>query len=177
MSDLNVLTKLSEQLIDVIKKFNIFEKTVEIKKSAYGIFLFTTIMTVTVIVNGIYTDYKINVLTNEVFDIENKIIILDKKLDKVLENNKQVYKILEENNVLLKKCIENQFLYICNLNNTEVEKFNNELTNNIKEDKKEKGEKEEKKEEYNELLDECYDIIPCNNSKKITGFNKFLNWT
>ena len=30
--------------------------------------------------------------------------------------------------------------------------------------------------EDNELLNECYDNIPCNNSKKVSGLNKLFGW-
>ena len=30
--------------------------------------------------------------------------------------------------------------------------------------------------EYTDLIDECYDALPCSNSKKATAFNSIFKW-
>ena len=90
------------------------------------------------------------IIVNEVYK-RKSITFLEEKIEKLVETNTKLYEIIQENNKLSSKFIENQLLHT---NNTEIEK----------------------ESEDNELLDECYDALPCNNSKKVTGLNKIFNW-
>jgi hypothetical protein len=90
------------------------------------------------------------IIINQVYK-RKSITFLEEKIEKLVETNTKLYEIIQENNKLYNKFIENQLLHT---NNTEIEK----------------------ESEDNELLDECYDVLPCNNSKKVTGLNKIFNW-
>ena len=169
MTDTNMVEAFSKAM----KKANIFEKAIEIKRMLSGFIILTTIMGTTIIINQIYKKRSIT-------SFESRIDTLDKKIEKLVETNATLYEIIVQNNKLSNKFIENQLLHICNTNNTEIEREDRKNTEDrLNREEKETRSNEEigTKEEYDELLDECYDIMPCNNSKKITGFNKFLNWT
>ena len=168
-----------EAFTSAMKKANIFEKAIEIKRMLSGFIIITTIMGTTIIINQLYKRQSIT-------SFETRIDILDKKIEKLVENNATLYEIIMQNNKLSNKFIENQLLHICNSNNIEIEgeetrrKEENRQNTYEKETKPkeelETKEKLETKEEYDELLDECYDIMPCNNSKKVIGITKIFNW-
>lgn len=174
MSDTNLVEAFSKAM----KKANIFEKAIEIKRMLTGFIVLTTIMGTTIIINQIYKKQSIS-------SFESRIDTLDKKIEKLVENNATLYEIIMQNNKLSNKFIENQLLHICNKNNAEIEgeyRLNRENRQNTYEketkpkEELETKEKLETKEEYDELLDECYDIMPCNNSKKVIGITKIFNW-
>ena len=165
-------TNMVEAFAKAMKKANIFEKAIEIKRMLSGFIILTTIMGTTIIINQIYKKQSIT-------SFESRIDTLDKKIEKLVETNATLYEIIMQNNKLSNKFIENQLLHICNTNNEEIER---EYRKNA-EDRKNREEKETRtneeigtKEEYDELLDECYDIMPCNNSKKVIGITKIFNW-
>jgi hypothetical protein len=152
-------TNLIDAFSSAMKKANLFEKAIEIKRMLSGFIIITTIMGTTIIVNQMYKQKSISF-------IENRVANLDKKIEKLMETNTKLYEIILQNNKLSNKFIENQLLHICKSNNIEIENFQNS-TENITYNSN---------SEYDELLNECYDIIPCNNSKKVTGLNKIFNW-
>ena len=171
-------TNMVEAFAKAMKKANIFEKAIEIKRMLSGFIILTTIMGTTIIINQIYKKRSIT-------SFESRIDTLDKKIEKLVETNATLYEIIMQNNKLSNKFIENQLLHICNTNNTEIERENRLNGENRlnREDRKNREEKETRpneeigtKEDYDELLDECYDIMPCNNSKKVIGITKIFNW-
>jgi hypothetical protein len=155
MSDTNLVEAFSKAM----KKANIFEKAIEIKRMLSGFIVLTTIMGTTIIINQLYKRQSIT-------SFESRIDILDKKIEKLVENNATLYEIIMQNNKLSNKFIENQLLHICNSNNIEIER----------EDIKTMNKHADVDNDDNDLLNECYDIMPCNNSKKVTGLNKIFNW-
>jgi len=192
MSESNLVDKISEAFSNAIKRTNIFEKFIELKLMCNGLIIFTTITGATLLAYQEYNRCGIESIENKSSCIEYDIFILKKKMEKIIETNEKLYEIIMQNNKLLNKCIENQLLYICKANNTEVEIFNNEInetkeegeTKEVNETKEEDETKEEadvkniiqNSTSYEELLNDCYDNIPCNNSKKLTGLNKLFNW-
>ena len=169
MSDLHMVDKFSEAFTNAIKKANIFEKFIEVKRMCSGLIIITTITGAGILCYEVYNNYIMSLIQNKNLHMEVRIATLDKKIEKL-------YEIILQNNKLSNKFIENQLLHICKLNNAEIENFHNSIE---KEDEKINEKTEEKineKTEDIELLDECYDIMPCNNSKKVTGINKIFNW-
>jgi len=157
-------TTLVEAFSKAMKKANIFEKAIEIKRLISGFIVLTTIIGTTIIINQIYKKQSIT-------SFETRIDTLDKKIEKLVETNATLYEIIMQNNKLSNKFIENQLLHICNTNNAEIEREERQ-----EREEKETKEESETKEEYDELLDECYDVMPCNNSKKVIGISKIFNW-
>ena len=147
-----------EAFTSAIKKANIFEKAIEIKRMLSGFIIITTIMGTTIIINQVYKRKSITIF-------EKRLSTLEKKIEKLVETNSKLYEIILQNNKLSNKFIENQLLHICKSNNIEVER-EDAKTMNINADF----------DNDNDLLNECYDIMPCNNSKKVTGINKIFNW-
>jgi galactitol-specific phosphotransferase system IIB component len=157
-----MIDKVSEAFSNAIKKANIFEKYLEIKRMCSGLIIFTTITGLTLLFYQSYNTCAIESIENKSYCIKYDIFILNKKIDKLIETNEKLYEIIIQNNKLSNKFIENQLLHICKANNIEIENFENNLIVENKED--------------DELLNECYDVIPCNNSKKVTGINNLFNW-
>lgn len=148
-----------EAFTSAIKKANIFEKAIEIKRMLSGFIIITTIMGTTIIINQVYKRKSITIF-------DKRLSTLEKKIEKLVETNAKLYEIILQNNKLSNKFIENQLLHICKSNNIEVER----------EDAKTMNINADVANDDNDLLNECYDIMPCNNSKKVTGLNKIFNW-
>jgi hypothetical protein len=148
-----------EAFTSAIKKANIFEKAIEIKRMLSGFIIITTIMGTTIIINQVYKMQSITIF-------EKRLSTLERKIEKLVETNSKLYEIILQNNKLSNKFIENQLLHICKSNNIEVER----------EDAKTMNINADVANDDNDLLNECYDIMPCNNSKKVTGLNKIFNW-
>ena len=106
-------TNLVEAFGKAMKKANIFEKAIEIKRMLSGFIILTTIMGTTIIINQIYKKRSIN-------SFESRIDALDKKIEKLVETNTTLYEIIIQNNKLSNKFIEDQLLNICNINNEEI---------------------------------------------------------
>jgi hypothetical protein len=158
MSDTNLTDKFSESILAAIKKANIFEKTNELKGLFKSFVVITSLLGITTLVNGIYNTYLIK--NNYKEQRKNKINLKKSVVDNIYEDLNYIYfcqkLILLESKIdtLYKKLVHEDF----EKNKSENVIKCNEIT------------------EENELLNECYDNIPCNNSKKIIGLNKFLNW-
>jgi hypothetical protein len=148
-----------EAFTSAIKKANIFEKAIEIKRMLSGFIIITTIMGSTIIINQVYKMQSITIF-------EKRLSNLEKKIEKLVETNAKLYEIILQNNKLSNKFIENQLLHIYKSNNIEVER----------EDAKTMNINADPANDDNDLLNECYDIMPCNNSKKVTGLNRIFNW-
>jgi hypothetical protein len=158
MTESNLQDKIAETITLVIKKANIFEKISELKILTRGMVLFSTVTTTFFILNGLHNNYITNITLQEVknktADIEN---IIENKLE---ELNKKMDILLHINSVTnlhnLNKNTSFTTNYVELLENTNT----NTNTNNSDD----------------ELLNECYDNIPCNNIKKATGIKKLFNW-
>jgi oligoendopeptidase F len=85
---------------------------------------------------------------------------INTKLDKIIETNEKIISLIE-NNTQLQSALS-----------TEVNCLEDLKINNIIED----SQNVSPLEDYYELLNECYDNIPCNNSKKASGLNRIFGW-
>ena len=140
---------ITEKLADSISKF--IKKTntfekVETLLKGVSLFIFIT-GAVT-----LYNSYKLHSMTNHLNLSKNKI---NTKLNKIIETNEKIF-LLIENNIHLQSALPSEDLKINNLI---------EDTPNVS-----------PLEDYYELLNECYDNIPCNNSKKASGLNRLFGW-
>ena len=173
MSESNLVDTISEAFSNAIKKTNIFEKFIEIKRISFSFIVIVSITGATLLFYEVYNSYGIEKIVMKTVSIENRVSFLNKKIDKLIETNTKLNGIIILNNKLLNKYIENQLLYICDSNNIKIENFKNSDINTIEEDIKNII---EDNTNYDEVLNECYDNIACNNSKKNIVLNKFFNW-
>jgi hypothetical protein len=162
MSD-NKIYSLS-QLIDKFDIPRIFSKIDYMKKCATGVLLFTfvtSIISIEIYRNSINYNSKIYKNIDESKKI-NKTN--EEKIDFLIETNKKLLEILERHENLLNSNILNS--------NIKYNISNNSISNNSSFE-----EKIDIVDDYHlEFVHECYDILPCNNSKKLTGLNKLFNW-
>lgn len=176
MTDSNLDEKLSETFLYVLKKINVFEKIAELKNLTRVFVFFTTITTASLVVNTIYHNYKINM---KYIEIKNKMAELEH-----IQNTK-IESILNTNSVIQYKIeiLDNKINCLLDFNENKLHNVNdinpsndnlklslihpntitNICANNIN-------------NEDDELLSECYDNIPCNNIKKVTGINRLFGW-
>ena len=139
---------LNEQINDiltiVIKKANFFEKMTELKTSMRGFIFFSGFTTSILLMNVFFNNFSCYSQFN---NINHNIYT---SFQKINENQKNFEIIIH---TLTKKVDE--LTEALNSN-----KINN--TNNTKADRN-------NDDDDDELLNECYDNIPCNNIKKATG--------
>ena len=158
MSEENISDKISNAITTVIKKTNIFEKLNNIQhliKISTGVFIVTSTIT---IFNHFYikhfetkNDKQVELIKHTHFKLYQE---LQTKIDTILEIN---IKIQNQNNILLQN---NDKKYISTMTSmSDFEKYSNQsiFKNNDSDD-----------DIDNELLHECYDILPCNNITKST---------
>ena len=174
----------------LVDKFDVklFDKVDFIKKCATGIALFT-------LLTGIITfeNYRINYYNNE--QITKKLRHEnEEKINQLVESNKKIIEILEKQTKMLDEILENPLLNLSNIEplttsssilslspvlsqSSSMSLVTSPKNNELCENNSENVEQTEKvNKEDLELLNECYDNLPCNNSKKITGINKLFNW-
>ena len=138
--------KLNDTITNLIIKTNTFSKVETIMKGV-SIFMFITGIAT------LYNSYKLHKITKYIKNMETKI---NKKLDRIIkttENYNQT-QILTPTHI-----IENT-----NLMNNSANESNETNTNNNDND-----------DNY-DFLNECYDNMPCNNSKKATGGHLLFGW-
>ena len=150
--------KMNEKMADTISKLiaktNTFKK-VETILNGVSLFIFIT-GAVT-----LYNSYKLHKITECSNISKNKMNDkINSKLDKIIETNEkiihlqmQLYTSFQNNEVLKKQVSQTK-----NIENIKTQTIVSPL------------------EDYNELLNECYDNIPCNNSKKTSGLNRLFGW-
>ena len=151
MSEKNISEKLAESITKLIKKTNTFEK---IEKLLNGVSLF---MFITGAVT-LYNSYKLHKITEYANPSENKIDDkINAKLDKIIDTNEKI--------------IHLQMGLLNSLQNNEALKHQISLTEQF-----ETQTNDNKIYDDDEILNECYDNIPCNNSKKASGLNRIFGW-
>jgi hypothetical protein len=151
MSEKNISEKLVESITKLIKKTNTFEK-IETLLNGVSLFMFIT-GAVT-----LYNSYKLHKITEYANPSKNKIYDkINAKLDKIIETNE--------------KTIHLQMGLLNSLQNNEVLKPKISLTEQF-----ETQTNNNKIYDDDEILNECYDNIPCNNSKKASGLNRIFGW-
>lgn len=192
MTDSFLNDKMFEIFDSVIKKTHIFDKILELKKLNNGFIFFSTITSTFLILNSLYINYTLNV---EYYNLKSKIEEIDiihNKINDIVEINKGTMLLVKENQNLIQTNFKKVNLYSINSTLSSGSLYNNNNFNSNetinqtyfeenmenKETKKtEEAEKNIKKNnDDDELLSECYDNIPCNNIKKVTGINRFFGW-
>uniref|UniRef100_A0A6C0EPL3 Uncharacterized protein n=1 Tax=viral metagenome TaxID=1070528 RepID=A0A6C0EPL3_9ZZZZ len=111
----------------------------------------------------------------DTYNIKNEIQNLDKKLDTLLDainhKHRDNFSFIIEDNPLQ----ENAAHFVSSVN--ECADYNEISTNDLECNELDYNKivsEDDECYDINELLSECYDNIPCNNSKKITGLLHFL---
>jgi hypothetical protein len=179
MSDSNLTDKISETITNVFKKTQIFEKTEKIKIYINLFMIISSVIGLT----SIYINYnnlsKIKILEEKIKQSENVLIY---NIEFNRNQNQIIYKRLIEqfkielgiSSKLIDKIKELQHLKPEMLSaSTSISSFSPLRINLPSENEVWNLEKNTINElDDNELINECYDSIPLNNLKKITG----LNW-
>ena len=151
MAEKNISEKLAESIKNLIKKTNTFEK-IETLLNGVSLFMFITGVVT------LYNSYKLHKITEYANPSKNKIDDkINAKLDKIIETNEKI--------------IHLQMGLLNSLQNNEVLKPKISLTEQF-----ETQTNDNKIYDDDEILNECYDNIPCNNSKKASGLNRIFGW-
>ena len=174
MTEINI----TEVLINAIKKGRIFEKTEKYKKAFYSFIFFTSVANAFLLATNLYNLYTMMSLKKSMKKLKN----IESKIEDLHKNLLHLYKLTDDkvNNInkslidlhCYKKSIANLICYVDNsseINDTNDEtkkELNNYINNNEIIDNN----------TIDELMDECYDNIPCNNIKKHTIFNTLFKW-
>ena len=142
----NKIKVIHNSLSNFVKKVKIYENIIELKKMSYGFFFVFTFTTTALIINSIYNSYTLYNLHKELYKIEEKY--------------SEIITLLDKNMIFINEQSE--------VSSITLEK-NQEKENNVY-----------IHPEYifdgDELVNECYDNIPCNNIKKITGLKKLFSF-
>lgn len=175
MADKNISEKLAHSISQLIKKTHTFEK-VDTMLRCISLFMLIT-GTVT-----FFNYYKINNIKNELdkkdeelqlrmFETIIEIKKLNEKLNIIIEINENT-ELLIENHIQDQEMLSSPLSYF----NDSAISIKNVIpfTNNEKNMPNENSLNSDDGDD--ELLNECYDNIPCNNSKKVTGLNKIFGW-
>jgi cell division protein FtsL len=142
MSDTKINTIIRNSISSIIKKIKIYENVVELKKVSYGFFFVFTFTTGALIINSLYNSYALYNLHKEIDKIEERYTqIID-----LLKFNKGFNNSISDISYVKEQIIEN--------NQPDIEFHIEDIF----------------QDNHEELLNECYDNIPCNNIKKVTGF-------
>jgi len=146
--------QINEILTSVIKKANFFEKITELKSSMRGFIFFSGFTTSFLLMNVFFNNFssysQFNNINHNIYTSFQKINENQKNFEIIIHTlTKKVDELIDINKKLL------------DLNSN---KINNTINTNI----------EERNNEDDELLNECYDNIPCNNIKKATGINRLF---
>jgi len=194
MTDTNLTEKMSLSLTKVIKKTNFFEKFEKMRFYTYSFIVFSSIIGI----SGLLIHYYNTNAMIENFNTFNKIKTeIDVKNDNY--NKKIEDKITELENKILAS-LEKQTAIIINLPLLNIEKkdimsrstsmssFISDMTpkkndSMVSDEGWHLSEKDESTDNVNyvndvinddEIMNECYDSIPLNNFKKVTGLKGWL---
>jgi hypothetical protein len=165
--------------IDKFELSKIFNKVDFIKNCAIGVALFTFASCIITIEN-----YRINLyIKNKLVEkINKKNESILKKQDEIIIISNKILSILNKHDEILEDILATPSLNLINkeiitrtLSNVSSlsDEFQN-IENKIDYSSSELTEKQE--QEDLELINECYDVLPCNNSKKVTGLNRLFGW-
>lgn len=177
MSESNLTEKFTESITKIIKNTKVFEK-MEIFKFNVKIFaIFSSIIGISGIIMHYYTYTKLCNHNNLIND--NKTLMID--FFEFYENSRnssvdnKITKIDNNLMVLLEnqKTILNEIQILRDLHNEKISPEKTGTPCKLLESPK-KNIEIKIEDNYDELLNECYDLIPLNNAKKITGVNFWL---
>jgi hypothetical protein len=180
MTDQNISEKISDTITSIIiKKTNIFERLDNMKdliKVSTGIFIVTATIT---IINYYYIK-QIELKSDEQVKL---IKDMNKQLFKNINDNSSThFKLYQELQAKIDRLLEID-IEIQNQNNTLLQKYEKKyvsvLTSMSDFQKYSNPSTIENKDTHddvdNELLQECYDVLPCNNATKVTS-SGFFSW-
>ena len=155
MNEINISEKVTDILYNAIKKTNTYENAESLIVYASTFVFVTTILST-------LTLTKLNKFNNErntnVYDIDIEILKINKKLDKIAETNEEIILFMNNSKKTANISIDNN---IEETKSIEIETNKVGKLSIIDED---------------ELINECYDNIPCSNLKKITSNKNLFNW-
>ena len=191
--------KLIDNIINALKKTQAFSKFDKSLFYISSLLLFSSIVgasTLYINYSTLYERYdiidkieenetelksEIDNLKSEIDNLKSEIIIIGKYFSQIIENQEEIINQLEEitisnlnkkpqsNNVSASTTIDDEDEIAKYVEHDKVEE-NKLEENKLEENKVEENKLEENKDnEYDELLNECYDVIPLNNLKKNTG--------
>jgi hypothetical protein len=167
MTDTFLNDKIYEVFDSVLKKTHIFDKISELKRLNNGFIFFSTITSSFLILNSLYINYKLNIKYCKLKSKIEEIGIIHNKINEIIDLNKNIIFLVKEN----QKLIQNNF------NKENISSFNSTISSGslyCNEEKEEQNIHQICNDD--ELLSECYDNIPCNNIKKVTGINRLFGW-
>ena len=184
MSEQNISEKLANSISKLIKKTETFEK-VDTMLKCVSIFM---LITGTI---SFFNYYKIEKLKNNLdkkdeelrlnmFETIMEVKKINKKLDIIIEINEYT-SLLIENQIQDQEMSGSPFSYLndSTISTTSLIPFtndnNNDNINHVNNNNHDNNDINDNIDD-NELLNESYDIIPCNNSKKVIGLNKIFGW-
>ena len=118
---------------------------------------------------------------NELIESNNKIIQILEKYSELLEIINQNPLLNFESKGILSKCSSSLSILTINDEKEDLIYANLETEPKYKEPEYTEQEPEytesvHSESEYTDLIDECYDALPCSNSKKATAFNSIFKW-
>ena len=179
MTDTFIHDKMYEIFDSVIKKTHIFDKITELKKLNHGFIFFSTITSTFLILNSLYINYNLNIKYSKLKNKAEEINVIHNKLNEMIEINKNIILLVKENQNLIQNNLNKENLYSINSTISSGSLYYNNNFNSsetINQTFNEENEENNTKNSDDELLSECYDNIPCNNIKKVTGINRLFGW-
>ena len=147
MSETNMSDKIAETITTIIKKTQTYEKTKIIGNIMMGISVFC-------VINCALSSFNYFSIQHIIFYNYNQYILHKKEIDSI---NVKLDKLIDKKPYGIDKSCSTSDLDII------YEEEHHDKYDIIVEDD-------------DELLNECYDIIPCNNNKKVTQFRGVFGW-
>ncbi len=198
MSEINLTDKITESITNAFKKTEVFEKIGKFEFYINSFLIITSIVGATSIYINILNRARIDDIKRDLQGTENilkyniqinrkrnliehcslksEILILNKQLSLLLENQEKIINELEEMKLI--KISEQNKLSIniskidCISASTSMNSFSPIKIPAVLDENCVSNVDDVKDQDYDELLNECYDAIPLNNLKKNTG----LSW-
>lgn len=150
--------KLTDSISKLIKKTSTFEK-VETLLKGVSLFIFITGVVT------LYNSYKLHKMTSHLNLSKNNMEYrINSNFNKIIETNQKII-LLIENSIKLQSSV------FCSCNNDELFKKQISLIEKI-----DNNNSDIKIYDDDDFLNECYDNMPCNNSKKVSGLNRLFGW-
>jgi hypothetical protein len=183
---------LSEVFINAIKKGRVFEKTEKYKKVFFRFIFFTSVVNACLLATNIYNLYTMRNVKKSIKKLQN----IESKIEELHKNILHLYKLSDDKLNNINKhlidfcsCKNSTTNLICVIDNVdEINNSNNEtnIETNVETNIEtnidnvscldKNNDDNVNNKFFDELMDECYDNIPCNNIKKYTIFNTFFKW-
>jgi len=170
MDDFDLSKELTNAVTNIVKNTDFYGKAKKVSYAIYGISIFCGIY-------AVFNYFKHERLCNHIDNLTNEI----KHNTQILDSLKTSCNKLLERTYKIKQLEETMHFLTDRNDDLSNEDENKETENKEPENKEPENKETENKvrensklqiithDEENELLNECYDNIPCSNAKKITG--------